>query len=147
MQYEDDFILLDSSFEITKYHNSMEEWKTLHSRVDSYIGHTCYSNSNSLRIHIRKLLRPSSSFIDFYKGYIRLKPNMYYIKGIKYYGFRRNRHRKILYSMKANFMSGVLIRETDGITNKIKARIPIFSWRLRKSVQLELFKTEERIKK
>jgi hypothetical protein len=30
------------------------------------------------------------------------------------------------------------------ITNKIKARIPVYSWKLQKSIQLELFKTEER---
>ena len=30
------------------------------------------------------------------------------------------------------------------ITNKIKARIPVYSWKLQRAVQLELFKTEER---
>ena len=68
----------------------------------------------------------------------------YYRKGRIQYGFRTNRIRKILYSMKVHYMSGVLIRETEEITNKIKARIPVYSWKLQKSVQLELFKTEER---
>ena len=153
-------------------------------------------NLNSLRNHLQKLLKPYSPLLNFQKGFIRLKPNMYYKylrfkhqisfykkefsdhtllikkgrfyevigrdaeelaelnrlnpyykKGIKQYGFKTNRIRNILYSMRVHFMSGVLIRETDEITNKIKARIPVFSWRLRKPVQLELFKTEEKKKK
>jgi len=43
-------------------------------------------------------------------------------------------------------MSGVLIRETEEITNKIKAMIPVYSWKLQRAVQLELFKTEEKIR-
>ena len=182
-------------FQITKYHKSLEEWKTLQSRVNSYMGHSCHSNSYSLGNHIKKLLFPYRAFIDFHNGYIRLKPNMYYKysnfksqisfykkefpnytliikkgrfyeiigkdaedlaklnrlkpyyrKGQVQYGFRTNRIRKILYSMKAHYMSGVLIRETEEITNKIKARIPVYSWKLQRAVQLELFKTEERIR-
>ena len=73
-----------------------------------------------------------------------LKP--YYKRRKKHYGFRRHRLRKILYSMKTNYMSGVLVRETDEITDKIKARIPVYSWKLRKPVQLELFSKEGRRK-
>jgi|LauGreSuBDMM15SN_2_FD.fasta_scaffold61941_3 hypothetical protein len=55
------------------------------------------------------------------------------------YGFITNRIRKILCCM-----SGVLIRETEEITIKIKARISMYSLKLQRAVQLELFKIEER---
>ena len=35
---------------------------------------------------------------------------------------------------------------TGGIIDKIKARIPLFSWKLQRVIQLELFKKEERFR-
>ncbi len=62
----------------------------------------------------------------------------YYGNGKKQFRFRLFRITKFLHTLNIHFMSGVFIRKMGEITDKIKVRINISSWRLKKPIQLQL---------
>lgn len=174
-----------SEWECLTSPNRIEKWKKFQARLNSYLAHLNKANSYHLKEHLQKVLEPYFPFLEFKKGYIRLKPRRpdrfsyfrvqvnffrkqfpkmvliiqvgrlfelygYQVETIanelklkKYkrgnfhtWGFRIFKLNKVILVAKQFYLEGVLILQMDKPSEKVRIRLPIYSWKIVQGTQL-----------